>query len=365
MGGKSSPEPPDYTSAAIASGESSREVTEQSTWANRPDQYTPWGSTTWQNRQVWDPSTSQYLNRWSQFTTLDPDAQAALDAQMELQRKRSELGGSLYGRMESELLPAMEWEDLGEREAIDKGEWYQQSAEDALYGRATSRLDPQWDRKRSDLEATLAARGLRPDDPAYQRAMNELDMAETDAYNQAQWQATIGSGQEAQRIFGMDLDRAKYMSDVRNQELAEQMQKRGFTLNEINALLHGQQVGMPSMPSFSQAGTAAPVDYMGAAQAQYGAEQDAFSAQQAQSQGMMSGIASVAPLLMMSDRRLKRNIRKIGNLFGLNLYEYEYFWGEPMTGFMADEVVDVYPDALFKHPIGYDMIDINRIMKEA
>ena len=34
------------------------------------------------------------------------------------------------------------------------------------------------------------------------------------------------------------------------------MQKRGFSLNEINALLSGQQVNAPQMPNFSQAASA-------------------------------------------------------------------------------------------------------------
>lgn len=365
MGGKSAPEAPDYTAAAIAQAEASRDVTEQGTWANRPDQYTPWGATTWDTKRVYDPTTQQYLNRWSQYTTLDPNLQASLDAQIEQQRARSELANSLTGRIEEEYGSPMNWGALPERApAPETAPYYYDQAGDALYSRATSRLDPQWERKRDDMTATLTARGLRPDDPAWQRAMNELDMAETDAYQQAQWQATMSSGQEGQRMFGMDLDRAKYMSDLRNQQLAEEMQRRGFSLNEIQAILSGQQVGMPSMPAFSQAGTAQAPDYMGAAQAQYSGALNSFSAEQAGTQGLMAGAAALAPLLI-SDRRLKKSIRKIGKMFGLNLYEYSYLWGERMTGFMADEVAKLYPDAVFKHNSGYDMIDVVRIIKEA
>jgi hypothetical protein len=49
------------------------------------------------------------------------------------------------------------------------------------------------------------------------------------------------------------------------------MQKRGFSLNEINALLSGGQVNAPQMPNFSQAGAAqsAPIYDAGVAQGNY------------------------------------------------------------------------------------------------
>jgi hypothetical protein len=68
---------------------------------------------------------------------------------------------------------------------------------------------------------------------------------------------------------------------MRQQQLAEEMQRRGFSLNEINAIISGQQVGMPQFSGYNQAGAAQPVDYMGAAHAQYGAAQDAYQNKQA------------------------------------------------------------------------------------
>ena len=50
------------------------------------------------------------------------------------------------------------------------------------------------------------------------------------------------------------------------------MQKRGWSLNEINALISGQQVGMPQMPSFNPAAAAEATQYNTAAQNQGQAE---------------------------------------------------------------------------------------------
>ena len=50
--------------------------------------------------------------------------------------------------------------------------------------------------------------------------------------------------------------------------MQEEMQKRGFSLNEMNAILNGQQVGLPSFTPFNQAGRRQGVDYSGAANSQ-------------------------------------------------------------------------------------------------
>lgn len=51
---------------------------------------------------------------------------------------------------------------------------------------------------------------------------------------------------------------------------------------------------------------------------------------------------------LFSDRRLKRNIIKIGTRpDGLGVYEFEYIWGGGrQIGLMAQEVLGVYPDAV-------------------
>lgn len=75
-----------------------------------------------------------------------------------------------------------------------------QSVEDALYSRATSRLDPQWGDRESSVEAKLYNQGLRPGDEAYDRAMRDLEFARTDAYQAARDQATAQGGAEENRL---------------------------------------------------------------------------------------------------------------------------------------------------------------------
>lgn len=413
MGGKSTPKAPDYEAAAAKQAESSREVTEQQTWANRPDQYTPWGSTTWENSQQWDPSTQQWLNRWSQNTQLDPLAQEALDSQMRLTRDRSQLGESLTGRMQSEYGTAMDFSGLPEMGGVpqagnltpeqlqrgyqiagpelDPSQKYSQRAEEALYGKWASRAMPAQAEAEKALRARLSNQGLREGDAAYDNELAKLRMSNADAQQQAAFSAATGAGAEAQRYLGMDaatraqltgenaalaqfgnqaatgqfgmesqagaqnfgqqMQSSQYQTQQRQQALAEAMQRRGWTLNEINALMSGQQVGMPSMPSFSQAQRAEGNQALQAAQMTGQAALDAFNAKQAATQGMMSGIGSIAGAMPMSDRRLKVDIEDTGERVNdLALYAFRYVWDRAdapkRVGFMADEVARTHPQAI-------------------
>jgi len=251
----------------------------------------------------------------------------------------------MMGRVRDEFSDPMDWSSLPE---VGSGAGARDRAETDLYNRQTSRLDPQWEQTMDQTEAKLVAQGLRPSDPAYQQAMDNLNRQKTDAYDRASSSAIQAGGAEASRQYGLE-------SSDRNRQLAEQMQQRGFSLNEINAIMSGQQVGMPDMPSYSQAGRAEGVDYTGAANDTYSADANRFSQDQALLQGAMSGIGGMA---MMSDRRLKRNITPIGLFKQYTCYLFQYVWGDWAVGVMADEVNQ---DAVTRLPNGYDMVDLARV----
>lgn len=60
--------------------------------------------------------------------------------------------------------------------------------------------------------------------------------------------------------------------------------------------------------------------------------------------GMMGG--GLGALIGLSDRKYKKNIRKISEDKHGNLYEFEYIWGGKYTGRMADELRNIRPDAV-------------------
>jgi hypothetical protein len=112
---------------------------------------------------------------------------------------------------------------------VNDPEFLSQSASDALYEQATSRLDPQFEEDQQALEVQLASQGLKPGDAAYDSAMDTFNRSKTDAYSQAALDASIYGGQEAERMFGME-------SDLRDQQTGETTQQAEF----MNAALTGQ-----------------------------------------------------------------------------------------------------------------------------
>jgi len=92
---------------------------------------------------------------------------------------------------------------------------------------------------------------------------------------------------------GLNQNFADQQNRLRQQAIAEQMQRRGMSLNEMNALLSGQQVAMPQMPSFVSAGRAETPNILGATQMGYDAALGAYNAQQAGAANTMGGLFSL------------------------------------------------------------------------
>lgn len=424
---KQTPVIPDYTGAAEATAASSRDVNEQQTWANRPTLNTPFGQQTWEVKPTWDPTTETYLNSWTQNTNLTPEAQHALDSQMDIQQGRSDLASGLLNRVQDEYGQPMDWSQFDDRaqapgahdytpeeiqrqldtsglQNVDGSTDYNKAAGDAIFNQFKDRNEPQFTKDTAALRTQLYNQGLQEGDEAYDDEMKKLGQRQDDARQNASYQATIGAGAEAQRMQGMDLglrgqqfseasgkgafansaadaalrqktnagaqsygenlSSANFQNQNRQQEIAEEMQRRGFSLNEIQALLSGQQVNMPNMPSFNTANQSAGTNYTGAVNNQYQAEMDKFNAQQQTLNSAMSGAGSMA--MMFSDRRLKIEIDPITkHKNGLMIYSYKYKWDSPEAGyrigFMADEVEKLYPEAVYTTPAGYKMVDYGRL----
>jgi len=97
------------------------------------------------------------------------------------------------------------------------------------------------------------------------------------------------SGQQ----FNQNMQYAQMMNQLRQQAIAEQAQRRGMSLNEMNALLTGQQVGMPQMPRFVPSGVAETPQLLNAANMQYQAQLDAANARNAGIGNTIGGLFSL------------------------------------------------------------------------
>jgi Chaperone of endosialidase len=76
-------------------------------------------------------------------------------------------------------------------------------------------------------------------------------------------------------------------------------------------------------------------------------------------QACVSNCTVGASGILVSDRRLKTGIRPVAALAsGLGLYRFKYLWGDvEYVGVMAEEVLDVMPDAVVKGADGFLRVD--------
>lgn len=316
--GKSDPPPaPDYTAAANATAQGNLDAARYATEANRINQYTPYGSLTYTrtptgqvdtvaynramddyNRQLAEYNSragsgqggttgNQFMDRiignqpsgqvplgpapvrpdeanfrtsgeqWSQNMTLTPEAQAALDQQLQLNRKYGETANVGFDRVREIFEnPQLDTSMLPDR-AINVG----QTAQEAIM----SRLQPQLQQQEEALRTRLANQGIGLGSDAFQRET----LLQGQRANDLQLQAALQ---------GINLDQAN-----RSAALQEQAYLQDRPLNLINALRSGNQVQAPQFQQFAQQATTAGPDLLGAAQANYGAQMDAYNAQQASS----------------------------------------------------------------------------------
>jgi len=110
-----------------------------------------------------------------------------------------------------------------------------------------------------------------------------LDLARMQAVNNAR-----------QQDFQQALQYSDQMNKIRQQAIVEQMQSRGMSLNEMNALLTGQQVGMPQFPSFHTAGIAQTPQLLQAADMQHQAALDAYNAKAGAMGNVIGGLTNIA-----------------------------------------------------------------------
>lgn len=327
----SAPPPPDYAGAAQATAAGNADTARIAAKANRVSQYTPYGNLIYTSGVGGDP------DQWKSEVQLSPEQQQLLDQQNKTSLGLAGLQNQGLGYVQNMLDKPFDTSQLP-AQMVNPG----QTAQEAIM----ARLNPQFDRRQGMLETQLANQGIGRGTEAWKNAQADMDYARNDAYTQAAMQG-MGIGQQA-----------------RQQALQEQAYLRNEPLNTLNAVRTGSQVTGPQFQNAPQQATTQGADLLGAAQAQYGAQLGGYNAQQAGQNNLMSGLFNLGSAYMMSDRRLKTDIKLVGKLDnGLNVYQYRYKSGGPtQIGLMADEVEKVSPDAVATHESGYKMVDYSKVM---
>ncbi len=202
-----------------------------------------------------------------------------------------------------------------------------EATEGRLMELGRQRLDPFLSERRVSTEQDLFNRGVRPGTEAYDRAMKSVSQGENDAYNQL-----LLSG--------------------RGQAINEAMLERQTPMNEAIALMTGGQSGYMPTP---QSGVA-PTDVAGPIMQNYQSQMQQYNAG-------MSGLFGLGSAAlggwMMSDRRLKEDVHKVGEKAdGIPLKTFRYK-GSPMMqlGMMAQDVEKKRPEAVATTASGYKAVN--------
>jgi Chaperone of endosialidase len=348
--GGSPPPPPDPVATARAQTGSNVATATANSVLGNAEEVSPLGRVT---KSVHDPSTgSTYqVPRWKRETILSPEQQRLYDQQTQLGGKMNDLAINQTDRINTLLSTPLSLDGLPDAPGDSEG--YRREVEDAMY----ARLNPQLDRDRAALENRLVTQGLARGSEQFNEAMSEHGRNVNDARNQV----LLASGAEAR-------SQGAHQATNRERSMQERLTERNQPINEITALMGGGQVSMPQFTPFrgSQMSETPIGQYMFQS-AQMG--QDAWKAQQqaaAQERaGLYQGLGSMAGgLFKLSDRRLKRDIVRLGTLpSGLPLYAFRYVWSDDLhTGVMAQEVEQVIPAAVVTLPGGIKAVDYRKVM---
>lgn len=375
-GGGSPPPPPDPVATAEAQGTINRETAVAQARLNRTNEITPLGSRKYDEYLI--PGTSDLYGATA-TTSLNPVPQEAFDAEQRVGRDLNLLAEGQVGRVNQTVGTPFDLAGIQNRQdQIDTSGFTGfagngQNLEDAIYGKQTSRLDPQFSQQRGDLTQTLANRGIFAGSEAYDREFGNFNRAENDAYGQARNDSIVqglgfGNQQRAQQ-FNEAGAQAQLANSGRQQDIQERAYLRNIPLNDVAALLGTGQVNVPQFGAVPQTGINA-ADYQGAVANNYSGQVNAYNAQQSaaaqRSAGMMGALGSLggAAIMAGSDRRLKKAIKKVGEFIkGINVYEFSYFWEDVMRiGFMSDEVRKVMPEAVFTDSLGYDVVNYSEVI---
>jgi hypothetical protein len=155
----------------------------------------------------------------------------------------------------------------------------------------------------------------------------------------------------------------------RSMSLAEMLQLRNQALNENIGLATGTQIQTPSYVSTPSTGVA-NTDIAGLISNNYNQQVNAYNQQQANANQMLGGLFGAgANLLMLSDDRAKKDIRRVGSYGRLGLYIFRYIDESEKAplrfGFMSSEVKKVAPEAVQRGPDGFDRVDYAMAMGAA
>ena len=413
MGKPQAPAPPDYAAAAKEQGAANLNGALASNYLNQANQVGPNGSLTYS----YNPSSGHtlpdgtFIPQTTATTTLSPEQQKLYDQNAQISTSLNGLAQKGVGFVDQATSHPLTAGQFGGVQTSLPGQPLQTAYDyshvskipgmddfgkqrDDVTAALMSRMQPQLDAARASRENHLANQGIMSGSEAYGTEQRYLGQNENDA----RMQALLAGSQEQGRLFGQGMDAhnsgisdARSQGDFNNQsksamfgqglssgQFANQAQQQAIQeadyfknqpLNMLNALRSGNQVSMPQFGSVAGGSQVAAAPVYAATNDMYQAQNAQYNTQMQGYGALMGGLGQIGgaamhfiPGFQASDRRLKKNIKKLGKaISGLGIYSYNYIVdAKPHFGYMADEVEKLFPDAV-RYVDGYAQVDYARV----
>lgn len=416
----SAPQAPDPQVTGAAITKSNIDTANAQAALNHTNQYTPYGSQVWtqgapdaSGASTWSSTTTLSPAQQSLLDSNNAISQGTANlAQQQLSNissqpaQVSQVGSPAMMLLAQDNIPLKNSASYGNIQndvGIKTGDLNKsfEDAQKAAYGQQTQYLDSSYGQRQSDLENKLIQQGVLQGSDAWDRELQNLGQQRTfdynnafnnsyttglasqnQMYNQALSNANFHNSAQ-QQGFGQSLSNAQlnnaasesdFNKNLANSQLYNSGQQQQFNnsvtnanlsnqgrtqaINELNALRNGSQVSVPQFGSTPQT-SIGQTDLASLYNQQYQGQLAQYNAGVAGNNSLTSGLFGLGAAALMSDRRLKTNIKQIGmHPIGIPLYSYDYVWGEPGVGVMADEAEKVRPEAVLRHhPSGYAMVN--------
>lgn len=312
MGKPKAPTPPDPYETAGAQTGTNISTAIANTITGNMNQNTPYGSLSYDQTGTFDwtdPNSGKVYNlpTFTATQTLSPEQQAILD-----QTNAANLNLSTLANDQSAFLGKY----LGQPVNLTP-----ENVAAYTSDHFSDNFNRQWDQNLSSLETALANKGVGIGSSAYDREMTNFQESRANAFDDLQ---------------GNNYDRAV------NAILTE----RNQPINEITALLSGSQVAQPQYAP-ANTGQIATTDIAGLINQNYNQRLSAWQQDAANRGGLLGGLfqlgGNLGAAAIMSERRMKRDIRPAGAINGHAAYTYRYLDDDRlMLGVMADEVPEAF-----------------------
>jgi hypothetical protein len=342
VGKPKAPAPPDYAAAAAAQGDANLNSALASNYLGQVNQVGPEGSLNYSyDSKGHTLPDGTFVPNTTATTVLSPEQQRLYDQNVQISASLNDVaqrGVNYVGDQASKPFDLSQLPNRGRVTEADQFESQRKATTEALL----ARMEPQFQRDDEALRNRLSNQGIFSGSEAYK---TELDQQGRNV-NDIRLQASLAGGQEANTLFNQGLAGASFNNQARAQSLQEQDYLRSQPLNLLNALRTGNQVSMPQFANLSTGANVAAAPVYQAVNDEYQAKMDAYKSKQSTFGALLGGLGTLGgAALKGSDRRLKTNIKRLGtSISGLGIYTFNYLNGLASLGFMADEVLEKFPE---------------------